>query len=58
MLWSCCDAWYEGGNVGKIKLIGFSFCIFGFSRRNMKFSLLIVGEECPCNQRLVALSLK
>jgi hypothetical protein len=58
VLWSCCDAWYKGGDVWKRKLIGFSFCILGFNISNMKISLLIVGEECPCNQIFIALSLK
>jgi hypothetical protein len=56
VLWSYHDAWYKGGKEKKVNW--FSFCILGFNRINMKFSLLIVGEKCPCNQRLIAFSLK
>ncbi len=57
VLRSCHDAWYKGGNAGKKNLIGFSFCILGLNKSNTKISLLIVGEECPCNQTLIAFSL-
>jgi len=57
VLWSC-DAWYKGADAWKRQLIGFSFFILGFNKSNMKISLLIAGEECLCNQILIALSLK